>query len=882
MTNDQTTKLAEKYSNTSRPAYGLGGSTELLKQIAAPDIKEEKEKEKKRKKPTSNKSISDQMILLVMRSTLFFDLIKRNNKRVFQILTLLWGIFISLVYAGGITMILTINYSRIHFKTIVERYLQKHELRVDNLEVTDSTLSQIKITNVRDKNRTYNVRTVNLYSTFGDFLRKKVHRIEFDKVTVRIKDTGTSVELSPLFPLLLNLNNQHDINIDSIVIKNAVLEVEGKEYTIPITFSLDAQLNTSNKMNIPLRIKDDTNNIMAHLTITRNGNTLDWSITDLKGSTDFLSKQLENVSGSLSFKTRELTPFEFKAKTVFSLGDSSKEISADLKGENKIFNGNVTFLEKTKIENKDTVLTDIGLKFDKLTFKSFSNFVSDKNLSLNIKKLNTPSLEINGLETNLNGSLSCINRDCTYQLLNKTSVDVKDLKYTSSINTYKNSQPVKFTLLPQKEMIKYNPEKTMFTINAQDLYFSGKKENQNKTIDLSSKSFLLGTDSTDPKTVIAFSAQGLNFKNPTQEIKDAHLYIKDIQNPQYKFSLNTPNIQFFDNTVVKKPFALNIQSEDGKAQAKALFADGKIQANFSGAISLNNGIFIGTLFVPTFKLEDIENPAEISSLFPENISNLTGKVSLYGNIDWKNENQISGPLYLSLKDINFTKGNSTVKNLNSVLALQSLQPFVSQSTQLISIDEIQAAIPLQNIRSSVKFENQQMRIFSLTGSFADIELTADNQLINYKSNLTHLYFRNGSVNWKDINPYLKTDGLTVDGTGSMYIPFEVTPDSIVMRNAEAKLINTTLSYTGSNPELKENFFTKNNEYIIRSGTISMDSKENGVIDTNINIEGREKNETERNFYRTNKVFNFDDLFKKELTKPTPPSILQLQEQLSAH
>lgn len=882
MTNDQTSKLAEKYSNTSRPAYGMGGSAELLKQIAAPDIKEEKEKEKSRKKKTSNKSLSDQAVVLMMRSTLFIDFVRREYKHLFQILMLVWGIFISLVYAGGLTMILTINYSRIHFPTIVERYLKKHELIVESSTVTDSTLSQIKITNIQDKNKTYNVKTVNLYSTFGDFLRKKVHRIEFDKVTVRIKDTGTKVELSPLFPLLLNLNNQHDITIDSIVIKNAVLEVQGKNYTIPITFSLDAQLSKSNKMNIPLRIKDDTNNVMAQLTITRGGNVLNWDITDIKGSTDFLNKQIENVAGTISFKTKELSPYELKVNTTFSLGDSSKEITADLKGNKNLYSGNVSFIEKAKIENKDEILSDVSLGFNKLDFKSFSNFVSNGPINVHIKSMKNSTFEINELTTNLNGNLTCKNRNCNYELANKTAVDIKNLKYMTSINTYKNLKPITFTLLPQKEMIKYTPEKNLFTLRGEDLNFSGQKESLNKTIELTSKNFLLGTDATEPKTVVAFSATGLNFKNSTQEIKDATLYIKDIQTPQYKFSLNTPNILFFDNKIVKKPFALNIKAEDGKAQAQALFADGKIQANFSGGISLNNGIFIGTLLVPEFKLEDIPNLTEISDLFPDTISDVKGKVSLYGNIDWKNENQISGPLYLSLKDINFAKANSKIKNLNAVLALQSLQPFISQSPQLISIDEIDSVFPLQNIRSSVKFENQQMRIFSLTGSFANIELAADNQLVNYKTNSTHLYFRNGSVNWKDINPYLISDGLTVDGTGSIYIPLEVTPESVVMRNAEAKLINTTLSYTGSNQELKENFFTKNNEYIIRSATISMTSKENNVFDTSINIEGREKNETERNFYRTNKVFNFDSLFKKELTKPIPPAILQLQNQLSTH
>ena len=89
-----------------------------------------------------------------------------------------------------------------------------------------------------------------------------------------------------------------------------------------------------------------------------------------------------------------------------------------------------------------------------------------------------------------------------------------------------------------------------------------------------------------------------------------------------------------------------------------------------------------------------------------------------------------------------------------------------------------------------------------------------------------------------------------------------------------------MKYTGDNSELKSNLFKNGDEYIIRSGTLNISSQANNILDAYINIEGREKSETEHNFYRTDKSFNFNDLLKPEESDPIPDQILKLQNQLS--
>lgn len=876
MAEDQEQNQTET-KQAARPAYGLNSEGELLHQIASADI--QKDLAKKKKKKVVHKSLSSFSIVFVMKTTLFIDSLKRNHKDFFKICSYLWAFFLSLIYAGGITMISTIHYSKIHFPTIVGNHLKKNEISVESLKVVDNSLSHIQIAGLEDAEKTYRVSYMNLYSTFGDFLRKKVERVELENVVVKIKENQNSVKLSPLFSLILNLSEKSKIDIHTVVIKSGILELEGENYKIPINFSMDATIENNNRMDVPLRIKEGNTNLMAHLTILKEGNDFVWSIKNLRGSTDILSKKPENVSGSITLKTEELSPKELTVETNFSLGSSQKKLFVDLKKNNALFEGIATYTRSHTQDDKNQIDSDISFNFKGLQLNSFSSFATKKPFSVDIETLTHPSFELSNLKSTINGNINCQKRICQIDVTAPSSIRIKEISYKDGVNSYTNTSPLLFNILPQNNTIKFANSFFNINLKGENLDFKGKKSITNTPLELTSKEFIIATDTTKPDQPASFSATNLSFKNKSQEIKNATVYIKDIYNTVNQFALSTNYIKLFENNIIKQPFSLDIQSENGDAKAKAIFANGQIETLFNGTINLNSGHFSGTIYMPPVNLAHIPNISEISDLFPSTLTDLTGKLSLYGNIDWKNERQISGPMYLSLKNISFAKGETKVKNLNTVLTLQSLTPFVSQATQNLAIDEIEAAIPLQNVRASVKFENQLLRLFSLTGSFAGIPLTADHTTIPYKSYSSLLYFRNGSFEWKDVNPYLNIKDLTLDGTGSIYIPIEATPNSTKINNAEARLINATLLYNGTNEELKNNFFKTGNEYSVRSGTIVLNSKEKNVLDAYINFEGREKNETERTFYRADKTFNFQDLFKPEATLPLPSNILKMQKQL---
>ena len=436
----------------ARPAYGLNSEGELLHQIASADIQQDATKKKKKK--VVHKSFSSFSIVFVMKTTLFIDSLKRNHKDFFKICSYLWAFFLSLIYAGGITMLSAIHYSKIHFETIVSNHLKRNEISAQSLKVEGDSLSRIQATDLEDAAQTYHISYMNLYSTFGDFLRKKVERIELDNVVVKIKDTGDSLKLSPLFSLILNLSEKSKINIQTVVIKSGVLEIEGPNYKIPINFSMDATLSDNNRMNIPLRIKEGNTNLMAHLTISKSGDKFIWSIKNLRGSTDILSKKAENISGSITLVSNELSPTELNIETNFSLGSSKKTLFVDLKKEGDSFSGITTYTRSHTQDDKDQIDSDISFNFKGLNINSFSSFETTSNFSVNIETLTHPSFEINNLKTTVDGSLKCQNKICDVNIVNPSAVRIKDVSYKDGVNTYKNSAPILFSAQPQNSAIK--------------------------------------------------------------------------------------------------------------------------------------------------------------------------------------------------------------------------------------------------------------------------------------------------------------------------------------------------------------------------------------------------------------------------------------------
>lgn len=869
-----------KNMTASRPAYGSSNAGDLLNQIAAPDRKEEREREKKKKKKTVRRPISSLSFVFLMRTTLVIDAFKRKHRAFFEVLSYVWLIFILLVYAGGLTMIIAINYSKTNFPKIVEHYLKRNKIEAETLKVEDDTLSRIKLTNVQDKDKSYHIRNIYLHSTFGDFLKKKVHRVEFDYLTIKITDTGTRINLSSLFPLLLNLDTQQDISIDAVVIRKALLKIEGKDYEVPINFSMNAQFDQQRKIEIPLSIRDKNSNLTALLIITKSGNNLIWNVKNLIGHTDLFSKQSENVSGQITLKTNEFTPTELNVNTTFSLGANSKNVILNLNGKKKGFSGTARFIEEVSTDKNKQKILDTTLTFESINIDSLSSVNSLSPITLNIQKLIQPSVEIDNLETTLHGNLSCKKLSCAYDITDSSDIKLQKLVYKDSAHTYTSTKPIQFKINPKEKAIQISKDFTSVKISGDNLNYEGEKTPLQTSLQLSADSFSLETTDLNPERTASFSAQNLNFKNTSQEIKNASIFIKNIYTPDEQFSLNSDYVQLFNNDVIKKPFALNISSTNGQTQAVTTFANDSIQAKFNGIINLDSGHFKGTIFIPSIDLEKTSNLDQLSNLFPKNVDNLKGTISLYGNIDWKNDTQISGPLYLSLKDVSFSKGETKVKNLNSVLTLQSLKPFISQSAQYIAIDEIAGDISMQNIRGSVKFENQMLRLFSLKGSFANVPLTADHVSIPYKSESAFIYFRNGSVNWQNINSYLKIKDLSLNGTGSIYLPIELTPENIKVKNGEVKFSNTLLKYTGKDSKIKNTLFKSDNEYSIRNGTVNLNSAQNKLLDAYINLEGREKNETEHQFYKTDMTFKFSDLFKPEEIQPIPLNIQKIQYQLS--
>lgn len=863
-------------NNQSQPAYHVNDQGDLLSQIAAEDLVEEQQKKKK------TTSFSTSFLVGMMRLTLFFDEIKHKNAGFFRILSFMWGLFIGFIYLGGISALVVLIYSYMQFPSFVDHYFKQNNIQLATWKVRDYTFSRIELENLQDAEKTYQIKRMTIRSSFSDFLRKKVKSVVLNGVTVKIREKDGRIDIGNLVHLLISLNQNKSVSIGSVSVMNASLEFEGQNYKLPIQFSMTGFYENKANISIPLVIKEKDINITGVLSITGNGNLLNWNLDILSGTMSFMNRQPENVTGKFTFKTDKMRLIGITGTGELSYGGNSKKIKVDLRNRNKLFQGNINLSIVTKDLNntENESKSDVVFSFDGLDLKTFTQLESSLPITVNIRSLNTQDISLSNLSTTLSGFLNCTNLTCSYQLDNAARVSIQALKILSGSDSIYSNQPITFMIQPDHQNnFLWQDQKIMTNLSMSDLNYKGYRNTGEFPILIHVANMAVTGEILSHKenTLLGISANGLSFETPEQDIKKASVFIENLWNSSSKFSLNTDYLFLKNNNLLKLPFALKLQKENNQTKAQAAFLNNLIRIDFTGNADLKLGEFKGNIFIPPFDLNKVPGNLEtLSDLFPGFVNKASGQIAAFGNVNWKSVKQVSGPLYVSLKDVSFETEDVSVKNLNTVLSLQSIVPFVSPAGQLISISKVDGLLPLQNVIATVKFDPQMLRIFSLDSDIGGLTLSADSIIIPYKASSTIVYLKNSSVNWANVNNYITTPGLLLEGDGSIYLPIEIKNGSFTLRNGEIKLSNLRMKYTGNDKKLKTALFKGNTEYIVRTGSMLLAADSIDKIESYVSLDGRLNPSMEKHVFRENEIFNLKTLLKPMPQKPVPESIVSKQ------
>lgn len=840
-------------SHPPMAAHAVQGGTEepespalrgdLLSQIAAVDIKKEKEQKKKKKKKQI--AFSKLFSVFMMRTLLQVNRIRREYATLFQVMAFLWSAFVLLIYIGGIVSLGILVYVYANYPRYVRSYLENNHIELASWDMSNYTLSQIELKNIKSKDDSYAIRRVLIRSNFSDFLRGRIKAVTLEGTTLKIREKNNQFDVSGLIKVLMQLNNQNaKYHIGSISIPNATLNIEGEKYKLPVTLSITGVYDKTANITIPLSIKHKYMNISAQLVISGMNGHLDWALDITSGILTFPNQQPENLTGKLKITTEKTSVASVKGTLDMEYGKNTKKINIDLKQNKNLYRGSIGLsMANMEVRDKaDETKTNIQMIFEGLDIKNFSRIVSSKPIRMNIQSVYTQDFSATNVIGLFKGDLDCHNFVCSYQIKSNASVNIQNTRINYQGNTYNSTEKTQLTLKPNnRKNLTLKNGQLEFDFSILNAVYAGTSNTKNNRIKLNAKAMELSGLLTNKniESNLKLSADGLNYTSNEASFSNASIQVDNIWQEGSTLQFKSPSVTLTNNRLVKVPFSIEMRREKDVLGASLALLGNKVQIRYVGSANLSTGSFSGNIAVLPFNLKNISvNLNTVSDIFPKFIEKASGTIAVYGKIAWKSEKQVAGPFYLMAENVNFDAGDIKVKDLNTVLVVQTLVPFVTAGGQEVFVGQIDSFFPFRNLNTTLKFDNQMMRIARLNTYLNNINLTTDNLIIPYRTNATTVPLRNTDVDFSVLNNYLGLDGLSVSGHGSISLPIEIKEKAIRLSNGEVRLSNVSMKYQGNNAKVREALFRNSNEYLLKSGSISLSQGTDNQLNAWLNFDGR--------------------------------------------
>ncbi len=858
---------------------------DLLSQIAAEDVENEKKTKQKR---LQSISFSKLFTVALMRITLFTDTAQHKYAHVLKVMRLVWSLIVGLIYIGGLCSLLILGYAYKNYPTYIQNFFETHHINLSDWNLHEYTLSRIVLTDLKDAKNAYSIDKMTIRSDFSDFLNKRIKSVSLDGVNITIQETNETFEMGYLAELLVKLNQavQNGHQIGSVSITNATVVIKGAKYTLPIQFSMTGFYEHGTSISIPLTIKQSYMNVSGMLSISGSGDSLDWGLDILSGNLSFPNQQPENISGQFKLKTTNYKLSSLNGNIELVYGKNKKNIKLNLNEAQGLLKGtvNLSFLNQ-EVQNKtDETKTELSLVFDGINIKNLSLIESNKPIRFNLQALSMSDLTLSQAGGVLNGKLLCKDFICSYQADKNIAVNIQSLKTNYQGNTYVSNMPVSFTInANNRPNLILNGKVGTVDLSVSNFVFNGYRNTATSDLKLSAKNVSVSGKLGEKTKAeqMRVNVNGASYESADIKVNDGTVSLNDIWQETPDFQLTAKEVFFKNSRILKTPIGVNATRRNGLINADVSLLNNTVQSRFNGTANLLNGTFQGTFAVKSFQLKE-GMPAlnTLSNLFPAELQNVTGSAALYGKINWKNEKQIAGPFYLSLADMNFDYSNVKIQNLNTVLMVQTLAPFTSAANQELFVGEVvNNLIPLQNIHAVLKFDNQMTRLNSLNVQSGGIPLHAENMLLPYRSNSTLIYLKNSEIDLSAFNSHWNVPDMTLSGSASLTLPIEFRQSMMNLNNSEIKLTNASIEYTGANEQIKNALFNTSSQYVVKSGSILLSQVNPTSLDAYINFDGRIMPAQVKTVYKETLLIEPKKLLTTTPIENVPESIHQKQEQI---
>ena len=803
------------------------GDSDLYAQIAAGDEEEQKQ-------VRAQSSFLMNLMIAYMRLTLSIDSKRRQYQNVFRILGGIWAVFMILLYLSGGIMLLIMIGSYMRFPTEIQKYLNENGIICDKMDIPGYIISQVELKGIHDKDNTYHIDNLNISSTFADFLNRRARSVSVKGVKLTIDaNKGNDAFFLALSKLRKGDNDKAGLRIDSLEVSNAVVTFKGKDYALPVTLSLGGVYGNETNITAYISVDEPSLKISGPLTIRSIDSGLEWNLSIVSGQVAFPGRPMEKVKGTVGIKTKgqELTSLSTNVSLLFN--QARRNIFLTLDKKKDLFSGKLSL---AWIEGVDTPQqreqTKLDFNLSGLKLSADGDIQTNDPIYVSLSSNYSSDLKVTALSGTLTGELTCQLFDtCLYRLdkpavLGTKSISVRDQGY--EVNSKSRFQ---FMLEPTQKFVDISFKTGIidFDFNTKDFVFNGEQVGTKGDVILKArKGNATGYLNLWDKDIVAkVSLDGFSYQNPFVDLKQGRLVSENIFDDNARVFLSAPSVTLNGNTAIKVPFELSYDRNNGVSNISALLENKQVQLLFAGAFDWNSGYINGQLVIPTVDLGGLWQPLNrISDIIPPDFKKTFGKLAAYGSISGNLYSGLTGPFYLSLSDFGFETDQLEIKDLNTVLSLQSLVPLVTDSEQEIYIGDINSVIPISNVDIILKAEDNYAQVKELSADVAGIRLNAGETVVPYKNIGTLIYLRNQDEDLTGIMKVNKLKDWKNIGSirGSILFPLEIKDMSLSIKNAILQLFGAELEYVG-NASNKPKFLDKNTKIEINSGTVTVDTSE---------------------------------------------------------
>lgn len=859
---------------------------DLYSQIAAGD---EVRVEKKHKP-----SLIMSVMVDFMRLTLYLDEKRRAHQQLFRVLGNIWGGMMALLYLCGIMMFIILVYSYIQFPSYVRQYFERNGILFTKMDIPGYVVSRVELRDLHDKDNTYHIDRLIVHSTFSDFLNGRAKNVVLNGLKLTLDETTGQTDSNNLLRLLLHLNDirqsQIGIRVDSLEISDAMVTIKGRDYTLPVSFSLTGVYGQETNMSAYVTVDESWLSFKGPLLIRGNNRGTNWDLDIQSGTVTFPSRPPEKLSGKIAVDTRDFEVQSMSADIKILYNRFEKVAQATFNRDRSgTFKGTVDLTWQDIADDGvgRNVRSNINLAMAGITFGKGGSIKTNDPITLTVKSNYSKDIQVGRLNGQLRGELSCQLYDsCLYRLKDPVQITMNQVRFPVPTDVLESSRTVTMTLNPTDQTFGLFFRKGLlaFDLAGTRIGFNGKRSVSEESVSLRADrgTFKGVLDLIGNETRGALTATGISYDAPDQEMKRASLSVSNIFGSDGSVVLESPQVTLKNNEYLKAPFDLDYQSVNGTVRSVLKFKREGIQIIFGGQFDPLTGALDGQIVIPPFELSKLRQPLfRFSSVFPSGMKQVSGRVAVFGRIGGTARAGLNGPLYVAFENVNLATDQMKVAGLNTVLTIQTLRPFVTAASQQMFIREVGTVLPFQNVGVFFKIDNQFVRLSSLMASVAGIPLQSDVTIIPYRDISTLVYLKSLNRDLSAAAGRIKALGWEIDGqaSGDVLLPLEIKNNQIAIKNASIRLTDGTGVYKGAAAN-KPAFLGKDNKVRIRSGEITIDEPLGLSEETSVqfNLEGILEPSGKRETIRESFRGSIRDWIKEASSKEVLPATIRAQQQ----